>query len=79
VRFLEFLGQVVIPRQRVTARDWDVAARRHYLEQIHGEHRSILEAIDSRSAAASRAAMRTHLTNSLIRYRGLSSAALERQ
>ena len=78
-RFLEFLGQVIIPRQRVNAQETDEDGRRSYLEQIHGEHRAILKAIDARSAAGARGAMRAHLSNSLIRYRGLSSAPLEPQ
>lgn len=78
-RFLEFLGQVIIPRQRVSAQESENDGRRHYLEQIHGEHQAILKAIEARSAAGARGAMRAHLNNSLFRYRGLSSAALEPQ
>lgn len=78
VRFLEYLGHVIIPRQRVNAGSGG-GERRLYLEQIHGEHRAIMEAIVSHSPAQARAAMRVHLTNSLKRYRGLSTTALEQQ
>jgi DNA-binding FadR family transcriptional regulator len=72
VRFHEFLGRFIIPRQSVRAARGRMASRRAYLEMLQDEHRAILEAIRGRSPAAARAAMRRHLENSRKRYRKLA-------
>jgi DNA-binding FadR family transcriptional regulator len=65
VRFLEFLGRYIIPRQSVRLHAPDPAA---YLAIIQAEHRDILSAIRRRAPGEARTAMRRHLTNSRARY-----------
>lgn len=72
LRFLDYLGRFIIPRQTVTVLA-NGSGRRAYLATIQREHRAILEAIRGRAAAAARAAMRRHLHNSRKRYHKLSS------
>ena len=68
-RFLEFLGALIIPRGRVRIQPADLHG---YLTTIQREHRAILAAIEARSAPKAKAAMRTHLMNSLKRYRAVT-------
>lgn len=68
-RFLDFLGQHVIPRVSVRVAAPDLPA---YLRMIQREHIAILEAIESRSVARAQHAMRAHLLNSRERYRKLA-------
>jgi DNA-binding FadR family transcriptional regulator len=70
VRFLEFLGRYIIPRQSVRMLIPDPAA---YLATIQDEHREIVAAIGSHDAAEAQAAMRRHLTNSRQRYARLAA------
>ncbi|MDY0745778.1 FCD domain-containing protein [Paucibacter sp. R3-3] len=64
------LGNTIIPRARLEARDGTVSdERRAYLRRVNGEHESILDAIAAQDADAARAAMRTHLANSRERRR----------
>ena len=67
--FLGYLGHYIIPRQSVriekTGRDEQVA----YLRKVQREHHAISGAIAKRDVEAARAAMRTHLSNSIERYR----------
>lgn len=74
-QFLEFLGRHVIPRQRVRAAIARPEEQREYLRRIQREHLSIAEAIAARDAAAARRGMRTHLANSLKRYRRVAERA----
>ena len=46
-----------------------------YFDRIHGEHEAIVVAIEAQDEAAARAAMRSHLANSLERLRALARAA----
>lgn len=70
-RFLEQLGPRTIPRNELgIARGTDAYGA--YMEQLEAEHRTILEAIESRSPDAASAAMEAHLIGSLSRYRDLS-------
>jgi GntR family transcriptional regulator, transcriptional repressor for pyruvate dehydrogenase complex len=71
-QFLEFLGRHVIPRQRVRAAITDPKEQREYLARIQREHKRIGEAIKARDPADARKAMRTHLLNSITRYRKLA-------
>ena len=66
-RFLEYLGRFIIPRQTIHVAA-DAAERTAYLRTIQKEHHAILKAIRARSVAASRTAMREHLSNSRKRY-----------
>lgn len=74
VRFLEFLGRYIIPRQSLRLRAPDPAA---YLAMIQGEHREILSAIRHHSPAEAQAAMRRHLTNSRARYARIAAGQNE--
>lgn len=76
-RFLRYLGQVVIPRQRISASNADPLERTRYLSRLQDEHRRIMDAITARAPGEARAAMRTHLRNSLARYRGLTAGPPE--
>lgn len=72
LRFLDYLGRFIIPRQTVNVLA-DGAGRRAYLKTIQREHRAILDAILSRTPASARSAMRRHLCNSRKRYHKLST------
>ena len=69
LRFLEFLGRYIIPRQSVRMAAPD---SRSYLMTIQAEHRDIVAAIVSHSVAEARTAMRRHLTKSRQRYARLA-------
>ncbi|HTS24039.1 MAG TPA: FadR/GntR family transcriptional regulator [Casimicrobiaceae bacterium] len=74
VRFLEFLGRFLIPRQSVRLglqRQEDLKA---YLQRIQLEHRRIYDAIRDRDSTAARRAMRAHLMGSRRRYRRFAAA-----
>jgi DNA-binding FadR family transcriptional regulator len=71
-QFLEFLGRYVIPRQSIRLSHGAPAEQRRYLELIQREHRRIAGAIKARDPMRARRAMRTHLSNSLERYRRLA-------
>jgi GntR family transcriptional repressor for pyruvate dehydrogenase complex len=72
LRFLDYLGRFIIPRQTVNVLA-DGSGRRAYLKTIQREHRQILDAIRGKSAAPARAAMRRHLHNSRKRYQKLAA------
>jgi len=72
LRFLDFLGRFIIPRQTIRAAAGTKESRRAYLERLQGEHREIYKAIRAREVARARAAMRRHLLNSRKRYRKLA-------
>jgi DNA-binding FadR family transcriptional regulator len=76
VRFLEFLGHFLIPRQSVRAGLQDAEANSSYLARIQTEHRRIAAAITAADPPAARRAMHRHLMNSRTRYRGLAAAAV---
>jgi DNA-binding FadR family transcriptional regulator len=75
-QLLEFLGRHVIPRQSVRVSIGTPQAQRQYLVGIQKEHGRIYEAIRAGQSAEARKAMRTHLTRSLQRYRGLAERHL---
>jgi GntR family transcriptional repressor for pyruvate dehydrogenase complex len=72
VRFLEYLGRFIIPRQTVRYAAGSAAERRAYLARIQKEHRDILDAVRAHAPQAARAAMRRHLVNSRKRYQKLA-------
>lgn len=72
LRFLDFLGRFIIPRQTIRAAVGTKESRRAYLERLQDEHRDIYRAIRAREVAKARAAMRRHLLNSRKRYRKLA-------
>ena len=75
VRFAELmatLGSGMIPRARLDSPAQTpaaTAARRAYLQRVHAEHQSIVDAIARQDSEAARAAMRLHLGNSRERRR----------
>ena len=69
---MTYLGTMIIPRARVNTPDSAPGGRLGYLQQVHGEHESIFNAIRNQDAEAARAAMRTHLSNSRDRLKKAS-------
>jgi GntR family transcriptional regulator, transcriptional repressor for pyruvate dehydrogenase complex len=74
LRFLEYLGRFIIPRQTVRVAAGSAADRRAYLELIQKEHRDILRSIRAHAVQKARSAMRHHLVNSRKRYQKLGAA-----
>lgn len=72
VRFLEFLGRHVIPRQSIRTSLTTAEEHRQYLSGIQREHGRIFAALREGRATEARRAMRTHLTRGLDRYRRLA-------
>ncbi|HET6466951.1 MAG TPA: FadR/GntR family transcriptional regulator [Geminicoccaceae bacterium] len=72
LRFLEFLGRFIIPRQSVRLGFGSPEEQRAYLERIQSEHVAIHDAIRARAPEQAREAARLHLVNSLDRYRRLA-------
>jgi DNA-binding FadR family transcriptional regulator len=66
---MTYLGTMIIPRTRVGTLQNTPEGRLRYLQRVHSEHESILNAIRHQDADAARAAMRTHLSNSRERLR----------
>jgi DNA-binding FadR family transcriptional regulator len=69
LRFLEFLGRFIIPRQAVRAGFSSPEEQKAYLACIQKEHGAIVAAIGAREPEQARAAARRHLASSLERYR----------
>jgi GntR family transcriptional regulator, transcriptional repressor for pyruvate dehydrogenase complex len=74
VRFLQYLGRFIIPRQTVRGTARSASEREAYLHRIQKEHGEIVRAIRAHAVPAARAAMRRHLLNSRRRYRKLAAA-----
>jgi GntR family transcriptional regulator, transcriptional repressor for pyruvate dehydrogenase complex len=72
MRFLEFLGRFLIPRQSVRIGLKSGKELRSYLERIQTEHRAIATAIEGADVAGARRAMRRHLLGSRQRYQRLA-------
>jgi GntR family transcriptional repressor for pyruvate dehydrogenase complex len=73
LRFLEYLGRVIIPRQSLSiAATRSPATQKAYLEKIQKEHRDILDAIRAGDVSQARAAMRRHMLNSRSRYQKMA-------
>jgi len=66
--FLDYLGHYIIPRQTLRIEQRDSGTQAAYLRKVQGEHHAIHDAIAAGDATAARAAMRSHLANSLKRY-----------
>ncbi len=71
LRFLDYLGRFIIPRQTVNLALGHVQ-RTVYLKMFQKEHRAILSAIQNGAVAQARAAMRQHLLKSRKRYQKLA-------
>jgi GntR family transcriptional repressor for pyruvate dehydrogenase complex len=74
LRFLEYLGRFIIPRQTVRSTTGSARERQRYLERIQREHRDIVAAIRAHAVQRARVAMRRHLLNSRKRYQKLAAA-----
>jgi len=74
LRFLEFLGHLIIPRQSVRAGFVSPEEHKAYLKSLEREHVSMYDTIAARSPEEARDAARLHLINSLGRYRRLVTA-----
>lgn len=72
---MSYLGTMLIPRTRLNTAHFAGQGRREYLQRVHAEHESIVDAIANRDPEAARAAMRTHLSNSRERLRRAQEAA----
>lgn len=70
-RFLDFLGQIIIPRQSV--RFGVTGDRRPYLARLRDEHLAILLAVRARDVSSARATMHGHLTAGRERYLRLAA------
>jgi len=66
---MTYLGTMIIPRTRINTSNSAPEGRLKYLQQAHGDHESIYNAIRAQDSDAARAAMRTHLSNSRERLR----------
>ena len=75
VELMAYLGTMLIPRTRLNTARFAGEGLRSYLERVHSEHESIVDAIERRDPEAARAAMRTHLSNSRERLRRAEAAA----
>ncbi|MGE0749458.1 MAG: FadR/GntR family transcriptional regulator [Variibacter sp.] len=73
LRFLEYLGRFIIPRQTINLTSGGTQ-RTAALRTFQKEHRLILDAIEARNVTQARAAMRSHLLKSRNRYRKLASS-----
>jgi GntR family transcriptional regulator, transcriptional repressor for pyruvate dehydrogenase complex len=73
MRFLEFLGRFLIPRQSIRIGQKTAKDLRSYLQRIQIEHRAIADAIEAGDVAAARRAMRRHLFGSRQRYQRLAA------
>jgi DNA-binding FadR family transcriptional regulator len=71
--FLDFLGQIIIPRQSVRFAQGPSEAQSDYLQRVAREHDRVVEAIADGDAEASREAMRTHLERGRSRYARLAA------
>jgi GntR family transcriptional regulator, transcriptional repressor for pyruvate dehydrogenase complex len=75
VRFLDFLGRFIIPRQRIRRGLENPDQRRIYLKQIQKEHLVIFDAVKAANPDAARNAARAHLVKAQERYRQLGRGA----
>jgi len=73
VRFLEYLGRFIIPRQTIRVTLGSPKERQAYLQRIQREHDEIVQAIRAHAVRPARAAMRRHLLNSRKRYQKLAA------
>ncbi len=77
LRFLDYLGRFIIPRQTVNLASGGVS-RMGYFRTFQKEHRVIVDAIRRGAIVEARAAMRRHLLNSRKRYQKLAEKLRDR-
>ncbi len=71
--FLDFIGQIIIPRQLVRFTQGSVDQQAEYLMRVAKEHDRVLDAIADGDTEAAREEMRTHLERGRGRYARLES------
>ncbi len=71
--FLDFLGQIIIPRQSVRFAQGPSDQQSEYLQRVAREHDRVVEAVADGDAEAAREAMRTHLERGRARYARLAA------
>lgn len=74
LKFLEFLGNFTIPRQRIRIDVQTPEEQAAYLHKVQTEHRKIYDAIKAQDADAAREAARRHCMNSRARYQKIAEA-----
>jgi len=75
VQFLDFLGRLIIPRQRIRIGLENQGQRRVYLKRIQKEHMAVFRAVKAKKAEEARRTMREHLLNGQQRYRQMAEKA----
>jgi GntR family transcriptional regulator, transcriptional repressor for pyruvate dehydrogenase complex len=73
LRFLQYLGRHIIPRQNVRVNSPHMKDPGAYMRTIQKEHFDILEAIRTSAPTKARSAMRRHLLRSRARYQELAT------
>ena len=79
LKFLEFLGNLTIPRQSVRVAVQTLEEQRAYLNKVQAEHRDICAAIKLQNADSAREAARRHLMNSRARYQKIAEEVSVRE
>ncbi len=79
LKFLEFLGNLTIPRQSVRIAVQTPEEQRAYLNRVQTEHRDIYAAIKGQDADAAREAARRHFKNSRTRYQKIAEEVATRE
>ncbi|MHA1564833.1 MAG: FadR/GntR family transcriptional regulator [Alphaproteobacteria bacterium] len=74
LKFLEFLGNFTIPRQRIRIEVQSAEEQVEYLNKVQAEHREVFAAIEAQDAGAAREAARRHCMNSRSRYQKIAEA-----
>ncbi|MDE2915330.1 MAG: FadR/GntR family transcriptional regulator [Paracoccaceae bacterium] len=73
-RFLHFLEPIIVPRFRL-GHLVRPEFKDEYYNQIHDEHEAVVAAIEQQDPNTARESMRTHLLNSLARFRALAQSS----
>ena len=68
VVFFSFIPNKMITRSRFSTNPTDPKRQNEYLMELYEEHREVYEAIAQQDPGQAREKMRTHLTNSKLRY-----------
>jgi DNA-binding FadR family transcriptional regulator len=72
LRLIDFLGVRLVPPRHLYLRDQPPRAQKAYVEKVHLEHESIIDAIVRMDPARARNAARRHMQESLYRHSELS-------
>ena len=72
LRLIDFLGVRLVPPRNLYLRDQPAPAHDAYVEKVHSEHESIVDAIVRKDQTRARNAARRHMQESLNRHRTLS-------